>query len=812
MKARIFHATVVFLLTFVFSTLGVYAQDEDILIEPPLTWSINSIQIVWEVTQGSTKTQEAKFIYGADLINSETFGKDQTKNKEKSFGLSGAGGARLDGSIGLDTNPLNRFGLFGAKVNASAYVEGGFNYNQTDRSTDTTQWSDSEKSVVSQALTSAFQQSAQQTISNQQLLFTVDFINHTSKRLYFSPNSANTIPVYCGNVHIGDARLIDENASIAATGKPIPCQFKMSLNDTGKQNLVNNRPTIIFDGGQLLILSNPNDGKPIIKDAIQESTVTTNFFTIAILYGNEVKEWKIQFIEDSPVTVKEALETINKSIRKKQNTSKSVFTIKNNHFISVCKAPFSSENNTEWITELKVYKDEDEQTVDISDPDSCLTDTPQIGDRYIFQLVSQEIKKLGVKAKAGNAVEQSDFALKYYNGDGVPQDKTEAVKWWHKAAEQGFVLAQCNLAYCYKNGEGVSENKAEAVKWWRKAAEQGYPPAQHELGVCLFYNKGIEQDKAEAVKWYRKAAEQGYPPAQHKLGTCLFNGEGIEQDKAEAVKWFHKAAEQGNVLAQKNLGYCYSYGDGIPQNKEEAVKWLRKAADQGNIDAQYILGFMYEYDNGVAINLEEAAKWYRKAAEQGDDKAQFRLGFFYFEGKGIKKDYTEAVKWFRKAADQGNENAQNNLGVCYGGGYGIEKDYLEAVKWFRKAADQGQRDAQFLLGLCYNKGLGVPENKVEAVKWWHKAAENGDKDAQCSLGDCYSNGRGVTPNDQEAVKWYRKAAEQENVPAQRILGAFYYLGKGIPKDKTEAIKWWRKAAEHGDEQAINALKELNIPY
>ena len=37
-------------------------------------------------------------------------------------------------------------------------------------------------------------------------------------------------------------------------------------------------------------------------------------------------------------------------------------------------------------------------------------------------------------------------------------------------AEQGVASAQYNLALMYANGEGVPENDAEAVKWYRKAA------------------------------------------------------------------------------------------------------------------------------------------------------------------------------------------------------------------------------------------------------------------------------------------------------------------------------------------------------
>ena len=62
----------------------------------------------------------------------------------------------------------------------------------------------------------------------------------------------------------------------------------------------------------------------------------------------------------------------------------------------------------------------------------------------------------------------------YDNGEGVPENDAEAVKWYRKAADQGYAKAQSNLGVMYDNGEGVPENDAEAVKWYRKAADQGY--------------------------------------------------------------------------------------------------------------------------------------------------------------------------------------------------------------------------------------------------------------------------------------------------------------------------------------------------
>ena len=50
-------------------------------------------------------------------------------------------------------------------------------------------------------------------------------------------------------------------------------------------------------------------------------------------------------------------------------------------------------------------------------------------------------------------------------------------------AEKGLAGAQSFLGDMYGDGLGVAKDEAEAVKWYRKAADQGYATAQFNLGV-----------------------------------------------------------------------------------------------------------------------------------------------------------------------------------------------------------------------------------------------------------------------------------------------------------------------------------------
>ena len=112
-------------------------------------------------------------------------------------------------------------------------------------------------------------------------------------------------------------------------------------------------------------------------------------------------------------------------------------------------------------------------------------------------------------AEQGDADAQFNLGHMYHNGNGVPQDHTEAIRWYRQAAEQGKAMAQNNLGRMYYNGEGVSQDDSEAVRWYRRAAEQGDAIAQVNLGDMYDAGWGVPQDDRQASQWYRRASEQG---------------------------------------------------------------------------------------------------------------------------------------------------------------------------------------------------------------------------------------------------------------------------------------------------------------
>jgi len=329
-------------------------------------------------------------------------------------------------------------------------------------------------------------------------------------------------------------------------------------------------------------------------------------------------------------------------------TSKSKMVFEIDHIIPFSKGGKTRLDNLQLLTwwENKQKRDKEETSERSQAETQNIPETVENKDTDNQQ--SNEFAALLEAAEQEHAWAQRNLGVMYYDGNGVPQDYTEAAKWYRKAAEQGLDDAQNYLGVLYENGEGVSKDTAKAAELYRKAAEQGHVHAQNNLALLYQAGEGVPQDYTEAAKWYRKAAEQGLDDAQNNLALLYQNGEGVPQDYTEAAKWYQKAAEQGNADAQNYLGILYDTGNGVQENPLKANELYRKAADQNHAWGQRNLGVMYYYGKkGIPINYEKAAYWYRKAAEQGLDDAQKSLAKMYAKGKGVRQDLIQAYVWFR---------------------------------------------------------------------------------------------------------------------------------------------------------------------
>lgn len=142
-------------------------------------------------------------------------------------------------------------------------------------------------------------------------------------------------------------------------------------------------------------------------------------------------------------------------------------------------------------------------------------------------------------AERGNLQAIKSLSIHYSKGLGVEKDKAESMKWSRKAAEQGDAFEQWVLGSQYSMGDRLVENEddfvrwhiknseltipvsvmrdREAVKWYRRAAEQGFVWAQRDLGECYVKGKGVVKNELLAYQWYLLASANGDETASNDL-------------------------------------------------------------------------------------------------------------------------------------------------------------------------------------------------------------------------------------------------------------------------------------------------------
>ncbi|WP_447985014.1 tetratricopeptide repeat protein [Nitrospira sp. Nam74] len=125
-----------------------------------------------------------------------------------------------------------------------------------------------------------------------------------------------------------------------------------------------------------------------------------------------------------------------------------------------------------------------------------------------------------------------------------PDDCVAGGKSWQALAEHGEARAQFKLAACYERGQGVLQDYAEAIRWYRRAAAQGYQAAMWHLWDMYRRNRGIPFERQAAHLWLREAAQEGDAVAQYFLAEASMNGKYQSRDLVKAYMWLILSARQ----------------------------------------------------------------------------------------------------------------------------------------------------------------------------------------------------------------------------------------------------------------------------
>ena len=141
-------------------------------------------------------------------------------------------------------------------------------------------------------------------------------------------------------------------------------------------------------------------------------------------------------------------------------------------------------------------------------------------------------------------------------------------------AEAGVPLYQSVVAIRMLKGNGVPENKPEAIKRLRIGAGFCSMPEELYLGECYLNGDGVPQDTAEGVKWLRKAALQGSGDAM----WLLRNHYRESWNLYPALKWTIRSELHYSCHCESPIEYCTDMLEGLWWDLGEAwqrfLNWL----------------------------------------------------------------------------------------------------------------------------------------------------------------------------------------------------------------------------------------------
>jgi len=124
------------------------------------------------------------------------------------------------------------------------------------------------------------------------------------------------------------------------------------------------------------------------------------------------------------------------------------------------------------------------------------------------------------------------------------KDYATAMREFAPAAKQGNAEAEVYLGRMYLLGQGVPQDREEAIKWFKASADQGNADAQFFLGTIYLLP---HKDVAQGLMWMRLSAEQGNQDAQLLLGQSYMQGlKELPRDMVQADMWMRLAAK-GNL-------------------------------------------------------------------------------------------------------------------------------------------------------------------------------------------------------------------------------------------------------------------------
>jgi len=199
--------------------------------------------------------------------------------------------------------------------------------------------------------------------------------------------------------------------------------------------------------------------------------------------------------------------------------------------------------------------------------------------------------------------------------------REEVAAFVREAAEAGSAEAQARLGQMLLDGDGIPQDASQAFTWFERAARAGHLEAANMVGRCHDLGWGVPVDKAKAAAWFRQAAGRGLTWAKYNYATLLALGQGVAEDRPAALALFEEAAAEGNAKAHNFVGSFHEDGWVVERDLDEAARRYRLAAEGGDFRGQFNHGRML----AMRGDTQEALRWMARAWENGNERFRAQM-------------------------------------------------------------------------------------------------------------------------------------------------------------------------------------------
>ena len=174
------------------------------------------------------------------------------------------------------------------------------------------------------------------------------------------------------------------------------------------------------------------------------------------------------------------------------------------------------------------------------------------------------------------------------------------------------------------------------------------------------------------------------------------------------------------------------------------------------------------------------------------------------------KDVCKAC-YFENEESIKKQNEKKNAGkkVTFACPFCREPEPNSDEEYFRQLQSrclQNDHEAFTIMGGFYRTGMnGVPKDDLKALDCYIRAVELGSDEACTFIGRCcYAEGNGVSVDKKRAALFERMGAARGSITARHNIGTFEYKSG----NHEIGIRHWKISAEAGDQESLDALKEI----